>query len=193
MRKKKTIIGLTGISCSGKTTACLFFARLGAKIIDADKIAHAVLKQKHMKLFLKRTFGNEIFKNGKLSTKKLAALTFGHKKNLKLLNSITHPSILTLIKERIDAVSDGIVVVDAPLLIESNLFKKMDINILVKSKPDKLTQRCRLIGITPEQLKKRYVSQLPQSQKEKYVDFVVDNNGSKKDLEKNIKEIWRKI
>ena len=194
------VIGITGGMGTGKTAVAKMFADLGAIIVDADKIAHSVMKpESDVCSKLLALFGKEIFKrNGTINRRKLAEVVFlkGPDK-LKELNSIVHPEVVNIILERIeDAKKNGIevVVIDAPLLIESGLETVVDKLIVVTTKRKIQEERGRIRGkLSLEEVRVRISSQLPLFEKEKKADYVIDNNGSLKNTLKQVRGIWGKI
>ena len=92
----KPIIGILGGVCSGKSTVAAEFAKLGCKVIDADKIAHRLLDRKTVKKKLIALFGIKILDAAKkIDRRKLAEVVFANRKRLMLLNKIIHPLVLT--------------------------------------------------------------------------------------------------
>lgn len=191
------IIGLTGGFGTGKSFAASVFRSLGAKVIDADKIAHGILKKGS---FVYRkvvaSFGKDILdRRGDIDRKALAELVFANRRRLEGLNKITHPEVIRSIKDRIKSgKKDDIFIIDAPLLIEANLGSITDKIIVVKASRKNQILRCiKKIGISKTEVVKRIKSQMPLKEKEKMADFVIDNDGKKSSTRKQVKEIWRKI
>jgi len=135
------IVGLTGGIASGKTTVAAEFRKLGAYVIDADKIAHEIAEIKSPAWQrIVESFGHAILlKNGEINRKKLGGIVFQDDKKRKLLESITHPEILSTINAEIEVESlngrHRVIIIDAALLFESGLYKKMDKSIVVCSSP----------------------------------------------------------
>lgn len=194
------VLGLTGGIGTGKTTVAKMFASLGVKVIDADKIARSVVKPgSDVCGKLQVIFGEEIFKgDGTINRKRLAEIVFKEEpRKLKQLNSIIHPEVINIILKKIEnARGKGArgVVIDAPLLIESGLEKNVDKVIVVSTAPETQEERSRRkhrLGI--EELRARISSQSPLSEKEKVADYIVDNNGSLENTNKQVLEIWEGI
>lgn len=213
------IIGVTGGFATGKTTVANFFAELGAKVIDADKIAHNITRR-NSPVFreIVASFGKDILsKNKSIDRRKLASLVFGDREALRKLCRITHPSIIDKIKEKLAAIEEtdpqSIVVIGAPLLIETNLNKIVDWLVVVDATADKQRQRaiarrkfnhcevnpvrnCDIAGSEEDisnGVNKRIKAQLPLANKKKLADCVIDNNGTLQETKKQVKKIWRKL
>ncbi len=197
-RKKlnKKVIGVTGIFGSGKSTVSGMLKAYGLKIIDADKIAHRYLLpgSKTYKKIL-NYFGKSILKKDKrIDRKKLGKLVFDNRTLLKKLNSIVHPKILADIREGIKKSKEKIVVLDAPLLLESGLRKLVDELIVVIIERDELMRRLAKKNVlkTPEILK-RIKSQIPQKVKSRFANFIIDNSGTVKETKIQVKKVMKKI
>ena len=192
---KIMIIGITGSFGSGKTTIAKMFGRLGAYAIDADKVYHSLIspgKSCYKKII--RYFGNDILGgNGHVDRKKLGKIVFKDKSKLVLLNSITHPEIIKEIRKIIKTKKEKIVIVEAPLLIESGFYKKTDKVILVLNKKEEQVKRVRKSrGLSEQAILKRIRTQMPFKKKPAFADFVIDNSGSKTGTLIQVREIWKK-
>lgn len=194
------IIGVTGSIGTGKSTVARMFVRLGAKLIDADRIAHSVMKP-HSDVWesLVSTFGVEILNRNKtVNRKKLAEIVFTKEPGkLKMLNAIIHPEVARIILREIDSArKTGIpaLVIDAALLIEAGLEKVCDRVIVITTGRKKQKERIRVCGkLSYAEMRARLSGQLPQKEKVKKADFVVDNSGSLKNTQKQVRKIWEEI
>jgi len=198
MIRKRIILGITGGFGTGKSTVAGLLKTFGAELIDADKIAHVVIKPKtsaYRKII--KVFGPCILdKNKLIDRKRLSAIVFDKKGFLIKLNSIVHPAVAKAIKQRIKHSVKDVIVLDVPLLFEARLENLVDKIIVVKASVSK--QIARLSGrtrLSEEEIKKRINSQLPLSVKVRKADFVIDNNGSiektKKQLEQLRRRLWK--
>jgi dephospho-CoA kinase len=189
------VIGITGSFGSGKTTVAKMFGRLGAYAIDADKVYHSLIKPRgncYKKIV--GHFGKDILgKSGRVDRKKLSRVVFKDKSKLKLLNNITHSEIIKEIKRIIKSKKEKVVIVDAPLLIESGLYKEVDKIILVANEKEEQVKRAREArGLSAEETLKRIRMQMPFNKKLAFADFIIDNSGSKTKTLTRVKEIWKK-
>jgi dephospho-CoA kinase len=108
------------------------------------------------------------------------------------LNRIIHPEIIRIIKEQIAKVRKGVVVLDAPLLIETGFRRYVDKVVVVTSSRDVQIQRVqRRSKLSKAAIIRRLRAQMPLRDKIRIADFVIDNNGTRKDLRKQITQIRR--
>jgi len=191
------VIGLTGGFGTGKTTVAGIFKSLGATVIDADRLAHSVIKRgTPVYRRVVKEFGAGILDNaGNIVRSKLARVVFNDKGELNRLNRIVHPQVIKLIKGRIERSGGyGLVVIDAPLLIEANLAGVVDKLVVVKSSRKRQIERCRRkFGMNEKDVLKRIGEQMPLEEKAALADFVIDNNGTKAETKRQAVWIWQKI
>lgn len=191
------VIGLTGSFGTGKTLAASVFKSLGAKVLDADKIARAaVAKGKPAYSNIVRTFGKDILDSSKnIDRSKLAAIAFTDKGALKSLNRIVHPVVIKEIRRGIrSASSRDVVVVDAPLLIEANLAGIADVLVVVTCSKKEQIQRCmRKFRMEKRDVLRRVMNQVPIKKKINMADFVVDNSGDRSVTKKQLRKVWKEI
>ena len=192
------IVGLTGGIVSGKTTVARIFERLGAKIIDLDEIAREIVKpqQKAWKKIV-QNFGVEILKdNQEINRKKLAKIVFSNQEKLNLLNQITHPVIIEVMKEQLNQISkqtseDVICMIDAPLLFEAHIEHMMD-NIIVVfiNEKEQMTRLLQREGLSKDDAIKRMRAQIPIEDKVHLADYVIDNSFSIEQTKEQVFRLW---
>ncbi|MDI6758460.1 MAG: dephospho-CoA kinase [Candidatus Omnitrophota bacterium] len=207
------IIGLTGGFGAGKTTVAGIFKSLGAAVIDADKIAHGLIdpaffKKKAGSIQAKQgiyredgykkiisAFGKDILdENGVLDRPRLGKIVFSSRKLLKKLNRIIHPQVIRIIRKEIKHALPKLIVIDAPLLIESGINKIADILIVVKASQGKQIKRIqKRSSLSRQNILRRIKCQIPLRDKLRLADFIIDNNGSLKKTKKQVKEVWRRL
>ncbi len=163
------VIGLTGPTGSGKSTAAKVWKLRGAAIIDTDQLAREVVKPGSACLnMLAETFSTEILlPDGQLNRAELAKRAFSSPENTQKLNSITHPCILELAKQQMERAAErghSVAVVDAPLLFESGFDALCEEVVTVIATPLKRLKRiCKRDNITEEQAQARIDAQQPDT------------------------------
>jgi dephospho-CoA kinase len=191
------IIGLTGGFGSGKTFVASSFKKLGAKVIDADALAHSALKKGSGSC--KRViaaFGRAVLDaKGFISRNALAGIVFDNKKSLAKLNRIIHPEVIKKIRKRVrSAANNEVLIIDAPLLCEAGLSSLVDILIVVSASGKNQIERCmKRFAIKEEDVRKRIACQIPLKEKIRMADYVIHNDGARKETEKQVKKIWQEL
>ena len=190
------LIGITGQIGSGKSTAANILKNMGMAVIDADKIGKKVVDQIPALLKkLVKAFGPKILtKAGNLRRKKLAELAFENEKSQKRLNAIVHPFLLKELFRQIKEYSQKTnhVVVDAALLLDWKLDKKMDITIVIHaSQKDRLKRLCDR-GISQADALSRQKAQLPYSEYRKRANILILNNQTEFELKNKLNKIFTK-
>ncbi|OGL43629.1 MAG: dephospho-CoA kinase, partial [Candidatus Schekmanbacteria bacterium RBG_16_38_10] len=177
------LVGLTGGIATGKSLVSEILRGLGTYIIDADKIAREVVEpQKPAWLEIVEFFGKDIVnKDRTINRKRLGEIVFNDPLKKRKLEEIVHPRVIEeenrMLKEYLKIKPDGIVIIDAALLIEAGSHKRVDKLIVVYA--DKETQTKRLMerdGLSRTDTEKRIASQMPLDEKVKMADFVIDNS-----------------
>lgn len=192
------IIGLTGSIGTGKSTIANKFKQLNIPVIDADLIAREVVEPgEHAYNEIVATFGEEILqRDGKLDREKLGAIVFSDEQKRKTLNGIIHPAIRQeMIRQRDAYVSEKVpcVVLDIPLLYESKLTHFVEKVIVVTTEQSVQVERIlKRDEMTEEEAIQRIDSQIDVSEKEKWADAVIDNNGTIAESEQQLIDILTK-
>lgn len=194
--KKRIILGVTGSFGSGKTTVAKIFKSFGVRVINADKIAHRVIRP-GSKIYkgLVNALGENILKKDKtIDRDKLAKIVFNNKDLLKRLNRMIHPEVIRIIKNQIKTLSKKVIVLDAPLLIEAGLRKLVDKLIVVKTtRKNQFTRILNKKSLSKIDILKRINAQIPLKYKVRIADFVIDNSGTINNTRKQVIRIWKKL
>ncbi len=194
MQKKAYVIGVTGNTGAGKSTAANALRSQGVRVLDADLIARDL--QRPGQIALKEiadTFGKQMLNDdGTLNRKKLGALVFNDPPSLKKLDNIMWPKILKEIQQQIQK-SDEDVVIDAALLYETGMQVICDETWLITA-PDILrTQRImRRDGISLEEAQARIKSQMPQDYKRALAIHILDGGRTPQELEQQAITLYQK-
>jgi dephospho-CoA kinase len=188
------LVGLTGGIATGKSTVSDMLRRLGAVVIDADQLARDVVAPGEPALAeVVREFGDVLTPDRTLDRKKLAAIVFADPARRRRLEAILHPAIRDQFVARLAALQaegfDGIVVWDAPVMIESGGHRQMDRLIVVVTDP--ATQRARLVARDGDAAdgERRIANQMPLADKAALADYVIDNSGDRAATETRTREV----
>jgi dephospho-CoA kinase len=191
------VIGLTGSLASGKSTVAGLLRRLGAVVIDADKIAHELIAPRGAcEAGVVKAFGRKILTGKRIDRKKLAAVVFAHPARLKQLEAIVHPAVGRNLKEALKKYreTDKRVVLEVPLLFESGLDRLADVTVTVTARrPQQLVRAMKHYGMSRAQASARIRAQMPLGRKVRLSDFTIDNKGTKKQTEKQVKSLWQRL
>lgn len=193
------LVGLTGGIASGKSTVAKILEHLGAAIVNADVLAREVVEpdQEAWKDIVAR-FGPDVLQPDQtLDRQKLRTVIFNDPDARKELEAIIHPRVRALAEQRIrehGAAGFAIVVYEVPLLFEAKIHEWLRPVILVACDID--TQRRRLEQrdqIDTAAAQKIIDAQMSLAEKRRLADYVIENNGSLSDLERQVREVLAKI
>jgi dephospho-CoA kinase len=176
-------VGLTGSIAVGKSFVLSVLAELGGHVIDADEIAREVVEPGTEGLkSVRDAFGKGVLNDdATLNRAKLGAIVFADETERAKLNSLLHPLIIAAQDHRIREIEshdpNGIVIIDAALMIESGGYRRLDKLIVVHCRPEIQLQRLMSRdGLSREAAERRINSQMPQEQKKTYADFLIDTS-----------------
>lgn len=186
------IIGLTGSIASGKSTVSNMLSEKGLPIVDADLIARQVVEPGTAVMQqIEETFGKDVIHpDGTLNREQLGAIIFDNAEKRDRLNNIMHPAIRAEMlrqKEAYIKAGEKTVIMDIPLLFESNLQSYVEKIIVVAVTPP--VQKERLMkrnGLTDEEATARISSQIPVAEKVEVADAVIDNDGTIEETRKQL-------
>ena len=186
-------IALTGGIASGKSTVCNLLRLYGLRIIDADAIARRMLDENAAAVA--ELFGPEYVAEGRVDRKKLGALVFSDEAARKALESLLHPKIREEIERQSEAQDalGGPYIVDIPLFYETGSYP-IDKVIVVYAPRD--IQKKRLMereGLSDEEAEARLNAQIDIEEKRKRADWVIDNSGNLKQLQKETERVFDEI
>jgi dephospho-CoA kinase len=188
------LVALTGGIASGKTTVATIFESLGAVVIDSDQIARdVVLPGTPGASKVRESFGDGVFNGDILNRSSLAAIVFDDESKRKLLESILHPLIQQRSKELFSS-SEGVVIYQIPLLVESGHSYSFDAVITVEAENDTRIQR--LIehrSMSQSEASARIASQADRASREQHADFVIDSDCTLLELERQVGDVWGKL
>jgi len=193
-------VGLTGGIASGKSTVAEAFARLGAKVLDADKVAReVVLPGQPAWRKLQQAFGPKFFlPDGEVNRSKLRRLVFADPEERGKLNAIVHPEVMKEINRRFEQLTtsaqNAMVVVDVPLLLEVKVAHRFDRVIVVYVTESVQIERLRQRdGLSLEEARRALSTQMALNKKVEYADYVIDNSGTLVETQAHVDKVWQEL
>jgi dephospho-CoA kinase len=194
------IFGLTGGVASGKSTVAAMFAELGARIIDADRVAHEVIRAPQPAYHeIVRHFGFEILDaQGEIDRKRLAAVVFADPEKLRTLNGIVHPRVLDRVAQLEEAFllaePRAVVLVDAALLYEAGVADRFRKIIVTWCRPEQQLERLMAkMGLSREEAERRIAVQMPAEEKRRRADYVIDCSGELEATRRQVDDLFLKL
>jgi len=199
MKQGIKVIGITGGIASGKSTIAKMLGSLGANVINADQICHRLINTKSMSQRIINRWGDHIQdKYGRIERHKLGEIVFADKKELSALNKMIHPEAIKRIKNRIVKLRNEsttvAIVLDAALLVESNLIDICDITLFVDTRKNTCKARVKNSRKWPSgEITKREKFQSSLRGKREIADIVICNNKYQADTLKQLKDFWHQF
>jgi dephospho-CoA kinase len=193
-------VGLTGGLACGKSFVGKTLEELGAHLIQADELGHRTLApdgEAYRPVI--REFGSEVLDpDGRINRRRLASIVFDNPAQLARLNAIVHPAVHRLqesmSREFLAADPQGVIVVEAAILIETGSYKNYDRIILVTCREEQQIERAiSRGGITLEDVQARLSRQLPLEEKRKFADYIIDASGTKEETIRQTREVYHAL
>ena len=187
------IIGITGGTGCGKTTALDAIRALGGLVIDCDKVYHEMLRTDKVLLHaIENRFPGTV-EDGMLNRKKLGSIVFSDKNALLDLNAITHSAIREKVQQILGE-KPSLAAVDAIELFDGGLAEVCDVTVAVIAPETERVGRLTVRdSITPEQAIQRIRAQKPESYFRKKCDYVLENNGTQEAFQEKCLAFFRKL
>jgi len=192
------VVGLTGSIGSGKSTVAGLLAAKGATVIDADRLARDVVAPGTPGYddVVARFGPHVVAADGSLDRRALADIVFADPAALADLNAIVHPAVRAAVEEQLvelrgASTNDGVVVLEIPLLIESGRSYGAVAVIVVDCEEDVAIRR--LVedrGMAEVDARRRMAAQISRADRVAGADVVIDNSGSRSDLEAQADRVW---
>jgi dephospho-CoA kinase len=205
-------VGLTGGIASGKSAVGEMFVALGAHLVQADRIAHSLMQPgEAVYNEVVRHFGREILNpDGTVNRGKLAEAAFGpptiaegqRASRIEELNRIVHPVVIRSQEEWMQAVgrSDphAVAIVEAALILEAGAGKRFDRLVVVTCNPEQRVERFaarQKMGLEAarKEVERRMAAQMPDEEKVKAADYVIDNSGSLDQTREQVGRVWERL
>ena len=189
------VLCLTGSLGMGKTTAARYFAEAGVPVHDSDAVVHALYEGKAVSAIEQAFPGST--SGGKVDRAKLAAMVLNDRAALARLEAIVHPLVSKSTDEFLaDAKAKGasVVVLDVPLLFETDTHRRCDATVVVSATAE--VQRQRVLerpGMTEEKFLAILSKQLPDAEKRRRADFIVDSSKDYDHARAQVRDILRTV
>lgn len=190
------VVGLTGGIGSGKSTVAALLAERGAVIVDADVIAREVVAPGGPSYEgVVDRFGAEVVAgDGTIERAALARIVFSQPDALADLNALVHPAVGDVVAERLaaEAATDHVVVLDVPLLVETERARARCAAVVVVDCPEDVVVR-RLVeqrAMVEADVRARMASQATRAERLAKADFVIDNSGDREALAAEVERCW---
>lgn len=201
-------VGLTGGIASGKSVVGDMFVALGAHLVQADRIAHSLMQPgEPVYNDVVRHFGREILnRDGSVNRAKLAEVAFGNgegkQSRIEDLNRIVHPAVVRSQEEWMHAISlqdpHGVAIVEAALILEAGLAKRFARLVVVTCTAEQRVARFAArqkvdAEVARREVFRRMAAQLPDDEKIKAADYVIDNSGPLDATRGQVRQVWEKL
>ena len=188
------IVGLTGGIGSGKSTVLNLFKGCGVKTFSADLSAKKLVSSDIILInLIKDSFGNDIYKNNILDSKKLSSIVFDNPDKLKTLNSIIHPAVASDFKDFLDMNEDHYIIKEAAIIFETKSENNYDKIILVRAPLESRIERVmNRDKVSKKEVMKRIDNQLDESSIIDKCDYIIDNY-NEEDLNERVLSIHQEL
>ena len=192
-------LGLTGGIASGKSAVAALLREFGFPVLDADALAHKLIEPGQAAYDeVTREFGLSIIgADGRVDRAKLAAIVFADRAKLDRLNAIVHPRVeAALLRQFEEWERNGIrdaAFVEAALIIEAGIHKKLDGLVVAWSKPEQQFERLRARGLSEDEARRRIAMQLSVAEKLRYATEKIDCSGSLEETRRQVEALAARL
>lgn len=196
VNKNVKVIGLTGMSGAGKSTACKTFKAEGFDVIDCDLICRKIVeKGKPCLCEITEMFGNTVLNDdGSLNRAETGRIIFSDNEKRNLLNGIMYPYVSYIVIKAIISMDKGYIILDAPTLFESGIDSICDSIVSIVADKDVLLERIVIRdSISREQAENRLASQHSKRYFSEKSEYLIANNGSSEEFLNEIMKTIKKI
>lgn len=189
------VAGLTGNYGMGKSTVLRIFRDLGAVTIGADEIVDRLLRQAPVLEQIRKLLGYGVFSpDGTLDRTRVADEVFGDRDKRAALEGLLHPLVLEEIEKLLEELAgqgaEKIVVIEIPLLFEKAYSGRFQRTITVYTDEATALKRLEAKGIGKESARMRLDVQMPIEEKMRKSDFIINNNGTLEETERQVRAVF---
>jgi dephospho-CoA kinase len=197
-------VGLTGGIASGKTVVGEMFVALGARLVQADRIAHSLMQPgEPVYNEVVRRFGREILNSdSSVNRSRLAEVAFGPTSRIEELNRIVHPVVIRRQDEWMEEMGRqdprAVAIVEAALILEAGAADHFDRLIVVTCHEEQRVQRFAArqkidLDTARKEVARRMAAQLSEEEKIKAADVVIDNSGPLESTRQQVEAAWKML
>lgn len=187
------VVGLTGSIAMGKTETARMFRELGIPVFDADAEVHGLYGMGGEAVAPIAALFPHTVTDGSVDRARLSAMVVGDEAALKMLEAIVHPLVRRRQQEFLETQRRSgarVAIIDHPLLFETGLEQEMDAVVVVSARAEMQRERAlKRPGMTVEKLEMILARQLPDAEKRRRADFIVDTSRSLDDTARQVREI----
>jgi dephospho-CoA kinase len=193
---RSLIVGLTGGLATGKSTVAGMFGRLGAGLVDCDRLAHAALRRGTpvYRRVVKQWGPGICATGGEIDRKALARRVFASARERRRLEGLVHPAVRRELRDRLRKSRRKITVAEIPLLFETDFHRQVARTVTVTApRAEQIARARRKLGISAAEAAERIAAQLSLRDKAKRSDYVIHNDGSLKNVFTQVQKIWNHL
>jgi len=190
------LIGLTGNIATGKSEVGRMLTELGARVIDADAVAHQVMSRGGpVYAAVVEAFGPDILRlDGEINRARLGAIVFADAEALRRLEAIVHPEVITRVDALVREASEPVVVIEAIKLIEAGMHRNCHaLWVVTCSREQQIARLMRTRGLSEAEAVLRVDAQPPQAEKIALADVVIDNSHTLDETWRRVEAEWEKL
>jgi dephospho-CoA kinase len=191
--------GITGGIASGKSAVASMLRELGFRVLDADSLAHKLVEPGQAAYNdVVHAFGREILgKDSRVDRTKLASIVFADRSKLDRLNAIVHPRVGEAMDRQFEewqaAGIHDIAFVEAALIVEAGLHKRLDGLVVAWCRPEQQLERLRARKMSDEEAHHRIAAQLPIAEKLRYATEKIDCSGTLEETRRQVEALAAKL
>ena len=192
-------LGITGGIASGKSAVAAMLRELGFPVLDADSLAHKLVEPGQAAYNdVVHAFGREILrKDGLVDRTKLASIVFADRAKLDRLNAIVHPRVGEAMDRQFEewqrAGIHDIAFIEAALIVEAGLHKRLDGLVVTWCTPEQQLERLRARKMSEEEARHRIAAQLPITEKLRFATEKIDCSGSLEETRRQVEALAAKL